>query len=90
MDGLRPDAIFHAPAPNLQALACQGAYSWRARTIHPSITLPSHASMVSGFPPEQHGIFHNDLQPGYIEGADGAVGGQQAGRGWCWSWARRR
>jgi hypothetical protein len=67
VDGLRPDAIFHAPAPNLQALACQGAYSWRARTIHPSITLPSHASMVSGFPPEQHGIFHNDLQPGYLK-----------------------
>ena len=66
VDGLRPDAIFFAPAPNLQSLACKGSYSWRARTIHPSITLPSHASMVSGFPPEAHGIYHNDLQPGYI------------------------
>ena len=80
VDGLRPDAIFHAPAPNLQALACKGAYSWRARTIHPSITLPSHASMVSGFPPEQHGIFHNDLQPGYINVPTVLSAAKQAGR----------
>jgi hypothetical protein len=80
VDGLRPDAIFHAPAPNLQALACQGAYSWRARTIHPSITLPSHASMVSGFPPEQHGIFHNDLQPGYLKVPTVLSAAHQAGR----------
>jgi hypothetical protein len=80
IDGLRPDAIFYAPAPNLQALACKGAYSWRARTIHPSITLPSHASMVSGFPPEQHGIFHNDLQPGYIHVPTALSTAHQAGR----------
>jgi hypothetical protein len=80
VDGLRPDAIFHAPAPNLQALACQGAYSWRARTIHPSITLPSHASMVSGFPPERHGIYHNDLQPGYIKVPTVLSAAHQAGR----------
>lgn len=80
VDGLRPDAIFRAPAPNLQALACQGAYSWRARTIHPSITLPSHASMVSGFPPEQHGIFHNDLQPGYLKVPTVLSAAHQAGR----------
>jgi predicted AlkP superfamily pyrophosphatase or phosphodiesterase len=66
VDGLRPDALFHAPAPNLQALACRGAYSWRARTIGHSYTLPSHASMVSGFLPESHRLFHNDLRSGYI------------------------
>ena len=66
VDGLRPDAIFYAPAPHLLALACRGSYTWRAQTIHPSITLPSHASMVSGFPPEAHKLFHNDLKPGYI------------------------
>jgi hypothetical protein len=66
IDGLRPDAIFRAPAPNLQRLACRGSYSFRARTILPSLTLPSHASMVSGFPPEVHGLEWNELQPGYI------------------------
>jgi predicted AlkP superfamily pyrophosphatase or phosphodiesterase len=66
VDGLRPDALFYAPAPNLQRLACRGAYSWQARTIGYSYTLPSHASMVSGFPPESHKLFHNDLRGGYI------------------------
>jgi predicted AlkP superfamily pyrophosphatase or phosphodiesterase len=66
VDGLRPDALFHAPAPNLQTLACQGAFSWRARTIEASYTLPSHASMVSGFGPQAHKLLHNDLREGYI------------------------
>lgn len=66
VDGLRPDAIFAAPAPNLLALACRGAFSWRARTVSPTVTLPSHASMVSGYLPEQHTLFHDDLRPGYI------------------------
>jgi hypothetical protein len=66
VDGLRPDAILSAPAPALMDLACRGAYSWKARTIEPSVTLPSHASMVSGFLPEVHKLWHNHLQPGYI------------------------
>ena len=90
VDGLRPDAIFHAPAPNLHALACQGAYSWRARTIEPSMTLPSHASMVSGFPPEQHGIFHNDLQPGTSRSRPCWPRPTRRAAGWRWWWARRR
>jgi predicted AlkP superfamily pyrophosphatase or phosphodiesterase len=66
IDGLRPDAIFRAPATNLVQLACKGAYSWQARTILPSITLPSHASMVSGHPPDVHQLLWNDLRPGFI------------------------
>lgn len=66
IDGLRPDAIFRAPAPHLQRLACRGSYSFRARTIIPSLTLPSHASMLSGYPPEVHGLEWNELQPGFI------------------------
>lgn len=66
IDGLRPDAIFYARAATLLKLACEGAYSWRARTVDHSLTLPSHASMVSGVPPEVHGILHNDFQPGYL------------------------
>jgi hypothetical protein len=66
VDGLRPDAIFYAPAPNLLALACGGAYSWRARTIEPSVTLPSHGSMMSGFLPESHKLLHNEPRGGYI------------------------
>ena len=66
VDGLRPDAIAIAPAPSLLALTRRGAYSWRARTVDPSLTLPSHAAMVSGFEPADHKLTHNDLRPGYI------------------------
>lgn len=66
VDGLRPDAIVKAPAPRMLDLACKGAFSWRAQTIHPSLTLPSHASMVSGFPAEVHGITWNDWRPGHV------------------------
>jgi len=63
IDGLRPDAIATAGAPNIQALAARGAYSWRAQTILPSNTLPAHISMLSGFAPEEHGVTWDDYAP---------------------------
>lgn len=56
IDGLRPDALFLAEAPRLDDLITRGAYSPDAQTISVSVTLPSHASMLSGMPPEKHGI----------------------------------
>ncbi len=56
VDGLRPDALFLADTPNLDKLIARGAYSPSAQTIKISVTLPSHASMVSGMLPEKHGI----------------------------------
>ncbi len=66
VDGLRPDALVPAAAKTMIAVACQGAHSLRARTVTPSLTLPSHASMVSGFPPDAHGLVWNEWRPGYI------------------------
>ena len=56
IDGLRPDALLTVGAPNILALADRGAYTWQARTIMPSLTLPSHVSMLSGFTPDVHSI----------------------------------
>ena len=56
VDGLRPDAIDFADAPTLDMLRAQGAYSPYAKTTLPSVTLPSHASMLSGMTPEHHGL----------------------------------
>jgi predicted AlkP superfamily pyrophosphatase or phosphodiesterase len=39
----------------------EGSYSLAARTILPSKTLPSHTSMLSGEPPEDHGVFWNNV-----------------------------
>lgn len=65
IDGLRPDAISLAPMPNLMSLMQTGAYSLTAQTIHPSSTLPSHASMLGGYCPDVHGVDWNDYVPGY-------------------------
>jgi N-acetylneuraminic acid mutarotase len=53
-----------ADAPRIFTLAQSGAYTWNAQTIFPPVTLPSHASMLSGYTPEGHGITWNDNLPG--------------------------
>jgi len=63
IDGLRPDALIQAGAPAIMALAGRGAYTWQAQTIMPSTTLPSHASMLSGYLPSAHGITWDDYRP---------------------------
>ncbi len=70
IDGLRPDAIFMAPMPNLLALMESGAYSLNAQAVFPSATLPNHASMLTGQCPAKHGVNWNDYIPmmGYAEG----------------------
>ena len=60
IDGLRADAIERAGAKTLQRLMREGAYSLEAKTILPSITLPSHTSMLTGATPEMHGVLWND------------------------------
>ena len=64
IDGLRPDAIEKFGAKTLQRLMAEGSYSLRAQTIFPSKTLPSHTSMLTGVPPEVHGILWNDERVG--------------------------
>jgi predicted AlkP superfamily pyrophosphatase or phosphodiesterase len=61
LDGARADAVRAAlPA----ALAARGALSWSAQTVYPSLTLPAHASMLSGVPPAVHGVLFNDWREG--------------------------
>jgi Type I phosphodiesterase / nucleotide pyrophosphatase len=43
VDGLRADVLAKAEMPNVRELALRGAYTWSARTVTPSETLPSHA-----------------------------------------------
>jgi arylsulfatase A-like enzyme len=66
VDGLRPDAIDAAGATALKALIARGAYCARAQTIRPSITLPSHTSMLTGLDYRRHGVVWNSYRSGYI------------------------
>ncbi len=66
IDGLRPDALEATPTPNLRALIAQGTYCPDAMTGRPSITLPSHASMLTGLDCAHHGVDFNNYRPGHI------------------------
>jgi arylsulfatase A-like enzyme len=72
IDGLRPEAISLAPMPNLQKLMQTSAYTLSAQTVYPSVTLISHASMLTGLCPAKHGVYWNDYIPenGIAKGTD--------------------
>ncbi|MCE9590631.1 MAG: ectonucleotide pyrophosphatase/phosphodiesterase [Planctomycetes bacterium] len=59
IDGLRPDVLLRADAPNLRRLMATGSFSFWARTTDMAITIPSHTSMVTGVSPSKHGITWN-------------------------------
>lgn len=71
-DGLRPDAIEAADMVNVSALMQSGAYTLTAQTVTPSITLPAHASMVTGTCPAKHIARWNEYVPenGFALGTD--------------------
>ena len=49
--------------PTLKQLAAEGACTWTASTIFPSITLPSHTSMLTGVGPDKHHVLWNKWEP---------------------------
>ena len=61
IDGLRPDFYQDSnwPAPNLQQLAEEGVRATGVRSVFPSLTYPSHTSMITGALPARHGIHFN-------------------------------
>lgn len=63
MDGARPDMVQKSRMPVLHRMAQRGAYSWKAQTIFPSITLVSHTSMLTGVGPAKHHVDWNDWEP---------------------------
>jgi len=66
IDGLRPDAINANNAPHLYQLTQTGLYYPNAQTIQRSVTLPSHASMLTGLDSMHHKIDKNKSLAGYL------------------------
>jgi predicted AlkP superfamily pyrophosphatase or phosphodiesterase len=62
-DGMRPDAIAAANTPVLDAFQQRAAYTMKAQSVVPSITLPCHMSIFNSVPPSRHGILENDYHP---------------------------
>lgn len=56
LDGCRPDGLAQAKTPHLDSLWQNGAYTWTARSVMPSVTLPCHTSIFRGVSPQKHGV----------------------------------
>ena len=65
-DGLRPDAIPPANTPVLQGLIDTGSYQSKALAELPPVTLPNHASMVTGLSIRHHGVLFNFSMSGRV------------------------
>lgn len=64
IDGLRPDDLYAngkeaVALPNLRALVRDGSHARRVRGVLPTLTYPSHATLITGVSPSRHGIASN-------------------------------
>jgi predicted AlkP superfamily pyrophosphatase or phosphodiesterase len=64
IDGLKPEAVLDADGhglkvPNLRALTADGAYATGVRGVLPTLTYPSHMTLMTGVSPATHGIYSN-------------------------------
>jgi predicted AlkP superfamily pyrophosphatase or phosphodiesterase len=62
IDGLRPDTYLRADGPRiptLRRLVAAGAYASGVVGVFPTLTYPSHTSLITGVTPREHGIVHN-------------------------------
>ncbi|QEH37157.1 Choline-sulfatase [Aquisphaera giovannonii] len=64
VDGLSPDGLLKAKVPVVDRLKREGAWSFHARGVMPTVSSPNWASMIMGAGPEQHGVLSNEWQPG--------------------------
>jgi arylsulfatase A-like enzyme len=63
VDGMRADEIGEELTPNLYRMINEGAWTLQGRTVVPSLTLPAHASLVTGLTPARHNIVWNSYKP---------------------------
>lgn len=61
VDGLRPDFYLEEgwPTPNLREMAREGVHAKRVLSVFPSVTYPSHTTIVTGALPARHGVPYN-------------------------------
>ena len=58
-----PSGIEKSAMPLFKTMVAEGAHTWEAYTIVPSLTLPSHTSMLTGVGIQKHQILWNDYNP---------------------------
>lgn len=60
IDGMRPDGLLMCGNEFVAEMMKKSSYTFNAKTVYPSITLPCHLSMFHSVPPERHGTLTND------------------------------
>ncbi len=63
IDGMRADGVQQCKNSYVEELKKMGSYTFTARTVFPSVTLPCHMSMFHSVTPERHGITTNLYMP---------------------------
>ena len=58
-----PDLIRTNDLPTFNGMAREGAHTWSAYSILPSLTLPAHTSMLTGLGPQAHQVLWNNYAP---------------------------
>src|SRR5262245_45330799 len=76
VDGLRPDYVLEADArgakvPNLRRFLKEGAFADGVQGVVPTVTYPSHTTLVTGVWPAKHGIYANSVFDPLQKNADG-------------------
>jgi|HubBroStandDraft_1064217.scaffolds.fasta_scaffold45905_2 predicted AlkP superfamily pyrophosphatase or phosphodiesterase len=64
IDGLKPEYVLEAEAhglkiPNLRRFLREGSYSTGVHGVVPTVTYPSHTTLLTGVAPATHGIYAN-------------------------------
>lgn len=64
VDGLKPEYVLDADAhglkiPFLRGMVQGGAYARGVTGVWPTVTYPSHATLLTGLSPAEHGIYNN-------------------------------
>ncbi len=63
IDGMRADGLKQCGSQHLEKLEKICAYTYDARSMNPSVTLPCHFSMAHSVTPQRHGILTNSYVP---------------------------
>ena len=63
IDGMRPDGLKNCNSDAVAFLQAKSSYSFEAKTVYPSVTLPCHMSLFYGVEPIRHGIISNTFVP---------------------------
>jgi predicted AlkP superfamily pyrophosphatase or phosphodiesterase len=63
IDGFRPDFYLDSSwsTPNLKSLMKNGVYARGVNSVFPSMTYPSHTTIVTGVWPAKHGVYYNNM-----------------------------